>query len=68
MEVFESFGFEQEIIKLWDPITDDSVWMRDVDGKFYRAEREIRPLPLRARYLFYLVFSAMEHRLILSLF
>lgn len=50
MEVFESFGFEQEIIKLWDPITDDAVWMRDVDGRFYRAERETRPLPLRTRY------------------
>ncbi|KAJ5140422.1 hypothetical protein N7448_003830 [Penicillium atrosanguineum] len=50
MEIFESFGFDQEVTKLWDPITDDAVWSRDADGSFYRSEREMRPLPLRARW------------------
>jgi hypothetical protein len=50
MEIFESFGFDQEVTKLWDPITDDAVWSRDADGTFSRTEREVRPLPLRARY------------------
>lgn len=49
MEMFESFGLDQEISQAWEPITGWALWRRDGEGTLARSDRMDNPTPVRCR-------------------
>lgn len=49
MEMFESFGLDQEITQAWEPITGWALWCRHAEGPLARSDRMDNPTPVRCR-------------------
>ncbi|RHZ63464.1 uncharacterized protein CDV56_109012 [Aspergillus thermomutatus] len=50
MEMFESFGIDQEITQVWEPITGWALWCRNAEGTLARSDRMDNPTPVRCRW------------------
>ncbi|GIC86188.1 uncharacterized protein Aud_002553 [Aspergillus udagawae] len=50
MEMFESFGLDQEITQVWEPITGWALWCRNAEGTLARSDRMDNPTPVRCRW------------------
>ncbi|GFF22616.1 FAD binding domain protein [Aspergillus udagawae] len=50
MEIFESWGIHDQITRLWEPATHETLWYRGLDGKLVRTDRYLNQPPAGVRW------------------